>query len=553
MEASGGLSFFSFERRFFSIFLEMECYTFLLRPMQRHLFAFILVFQTFFCSVSAQEEVDLSLVKRYAENSFRDGDYEFALENYLKLYVLDESNIEYNLRIGICYVETNINKTEAIKYLEYVISRANFQKQAFYYLGRAYMYTYRFTEAVEAFYEYKISGINDQLMVEIDRLIEMAYFAQEKLNFPENVKFEHLDSMVNSKADDYFPFVSADGALLLFTSNRKYVKDLETNIANVYQCKSKKGLWENAVELETNTYANEEIVGMTPDALQVLIYSDGDYTNKDILLASRKGSKFSMEGKEKLPSGLNTEDTEYGASVSADGQTIYFASDRKGGRGGLDIYFCQKKIDGGWTEPENLGTAINTGYDENFPNISPDGKTLTFASKGHPGIGGYDIFESVYNDEIKSWQAPRNLGSPINTPFDNTIICYAPDKKTAFIAANRAEGFGNLDIYKISFGDESLQSAIIQGLVFVGPKGGAVPYSDDFLKVLASVYDKFGNVYARYDVDETGNFFATLPPGEYKLVVKFEGTADQYEEDIVIRPEDANEPIVKEVYLTSGQ
>lgn len=501
----------------------------------------------------AQDENDLSLVKRYAENSFRDKDYEFALENYLKLYESDKTNLEFNLRVGICYVETNINKAAAIPYLETVISRANFQKLAYYYLGRAYMYAYRFTEAVEAFYEYKISGINDQIMEEVNRLIDMAYYAQENMNFPQNITFERLDSTINSPYDDYFPFVSADGTTLLYTSNRKYVKDLETYISNVYMSKDKKGVWEKSIELELNNYDNEEIVSLTPDGSTFLMHSNGDYTSHDIVMGWKKGTKYIRESKDKLPHSLNTPDMEYGACLSADGSTLYFSSDRKGGRGGLDLYMVKRNIDGTWGEPENLGMEINTPYDENFPNIAPDGKTLYFASKGHQGIGGYDLFSTVYSDEKTSWGAPRNLGSPINTPFDNTTISFSPDKKTAYIAANRVEGFGNLDIYKITFGDEKIQGAIISGTVFVGKPGSAVPYSDDFLKVLVSVYDKFGNVYIRASVEEDGTFFVTLVPGTYKMVVKFEGAKDQYEEMISISPSEAGETIIKEVYLQSNQ
>ncbi len=499
-------------------------------------------------NLSAQNDVGLVLTKKYAENSFRDKDYEFALENFLILYEKDKKNIDLNYKIGICYTETTIDKSKAIPFLEFVVSYNNYPIKSFYYLGRAYMYNYRFTEAVEAFYEYKMMGVSEETLNEADRLIQMCYDALERINVPRNVTFELLDSTINTPFNEYYPFVDATGTHMLFSSDRTYVQEYEEYIANVFYTDKKKTKWSSSRLLPVSTFDNEEIVSMTPSGEKILIYANGDYSTHDIKIVNRKGSKFTNAPSSELPLDMNTEGVEMGACLSPDGNTIYFASDRAGGRGGLDIYYAKKDASGQWTAAENLGSMINTEFDENFPSLSPDGKKLYFASKGHPGIGEYDIYESSYIDSVQSWTPPRNLGFPINTPLDNTTISFVDDK-TAYIAANRKEGYGKQDIYKITFGDEN-QSVIVMVTVMVGTEGNAVPYTEDFLKAYGTFYDKYGNIIAQLPVEtDGGNFFGTLYPGTYKLEVKFDGYKKGYSQTIEIGDDKLGDIVSYTVYL----
>jgi hypothetical protein len=506
--------------------------------------ACILIFYISILTSVSQEDIDLVLTQKYAENSFRDGDYEFALENFLRLYDKDKKNIDLNYKIGICYTETTIDKAKAIPYLEFVVTHNNYPIRSFYYLGRAYMYNYRFTEAVEALYEYKMMGISEDIINQTDRLIEMCYDALERINFPKNVTFERLDTSINSKFDDYLPMVSADGNNLVFTTNRTYVAEFEDYIDNAFFSEKKKGAFTTGQRIPVSTFDTEQSVGMSPTGEKILLYANGDYNTHDIKMVSRKGGKFANAAKNELPSDMNTEGKEMGACLSPDGNTLYYVSDRRGGRGGLDIYFSKKDVNGIWSPSVNIGSTLNTEYDENYPNLSPDGKTMYFASRGHKGIGEYDIFKSSYIDSLQSWTPPINLGFPINTPLDNTTISFTKDGKTAYLSANRKEGIGKLDIYKVSFGDEN-QTVTIIGTVMVGTESKSVPYSEDFLKAYATLYDNFGNIIAQLEVfSDGGSFFGALFPGTYRLEVKFDGNTQGYVETLKITAED------KEVYRT---
>jgi len=506
-------------------------------------FCFSIIYTSF-----SQDDLELLLTQKYAENSFKEGDFEFALENYLILYEKDKLNPDLNYKIGICYTETTIDKSKAIPFLEFVVSHNNYPVNSYYYLGRAYMYNYRFTVAVEAFYEYKMGGVSEETLRESDRLIQMCYDALERINQPKNVTFERLDSTVNSKFDDYYPHIDATANTLLFSSNRKYVAEYEEYIANVFYSDQKKGIWSSALPLSTNTFDNEEVVGMTPNGEKILIYANGDYANHDIKMVNRKGPKFTNATNTELPFDLNTDGIEMGACLSPNGNTIYFASDRRGGRGGLDIYYSKKDASGQWIAAENIGDMINTEFDENFPSLSADGKKMYFASKGHRGMGEYDLYETSYIDSLKQWTPPRNLGCPINTPQDNKSISFAADNKTAYLATNRKEGFGKLDIYKVSFGDDD-KSVIVMVSVMIGAQGKSVPYSEDFKKAYGTFFDQYGNIIAQYAVETSGAFFGTLYPGTYKLEVKFDGAKQGYSENIVVGEDKVGGLIEQTVYL----
>ncbi|ALO17000.1 WD40-like Beta Propeller Repeat [Salinivirga cyanobacteriivorans] len=501
--------------------------------MQKRIIYFFSVILFLFVNGLSAQDPEMELIRKYAENSFENGDYEFALENYLKLYENNKDDININFRLGVCYTKTNDNKTGGISHLEYVVSHNNFPTDAYYYLGESYMYAYRFTEAVEAFYEYKISGLNDELLAQADRKITMADNALQFITVPVKVDFERLDSTVNSTMNDYRPFVIDEGERMIFSSDYRYVDELEVYISDIYTTEQKNDGWEQAEFWEGNNYEHEEIVGVSPDWDNFAIYSNGDFSTHDISFGNIKRRGIEREKKDFPTDKINTRDFEHGATINKEGNVIYFASNRPGGFGGFDIYKIVKDDDDNWGEPENLGAAINTEYDENFPSFSQDEQTLFFSTKGHASIGGYDLFQANYNAQEDKWAGVRTLGVPINTPYDEMGISFEEDGKVGYIAANRNEGLGKMDIYKVTI-DQDATPTIISGSLMVGTEDNAVPYSDEYNKVFVTLYDKFGNVYSRYEAQEGGTFFATIPPGEYTLEIYIDGSDYKYTEDMKI-------------------
>ena len=181
-------------------------------------------------TATAAAQDDIILIKKYAENAFKKGDYEYALQNYLELYKYDKENIDLRYKIGICYTETNVDKEQAVPHLEYVASFNNYPIRTKFFLGKAYMYNYRFTEAIDAFYDYKMVGSDETDLFEADRMIKMCEHTKQLINNPINVTFTLLDTTINTKADDICPVVTPDGNLLYFSSNDNYIKEYEANL-----------------------------------------------------------------------------------------------------------------------------------------------------------------------------------------------------------------------------------------------------------------------------------------------------------------------------------
>ncbi|GAB4184879.1 MAG: hypothetical protein OHK0057_18850 [Thermoflexibacter sp.] len=297
----------------------------------------------------------------------------------------------------------------------------------------------------------------------------------------EDRKLVNLGSGVNSKAKEYSPVLSLDGSTLYFA--RKGANTGE----DIYVAEYQNGSWQAAFPLspKVNTKTHEVPLNLSSDANTLFIY--GNYIEipeffyvkekflgkGDLYFVKKKGvssGQILWDRMQVLPEPINSPNYEAGFSMTTDGKAVFFSSDRKGGVGeylpnyhpdflyyhgsgefNIDIYVCEKK-ENGWSEPINLGEAINTPFAEMNPYLHPDGKTLYFCSDGHYGLGGYDIFMSKRLDENSwtKWSQPINLGKVINTPFNDNFFITA-DGSTALIATTQpTDNFGQSDIYQIT-------------------------------------------------------------------------------------------------------
>ncbi|WP_217603686.1 OmpA family protein [Chitinophaga sp. GbtcB8] len=132
------------------------------------------------------------------------------------------------------------------------------------------------------------------------------------------------------------------------------------------------------------------------------------------------------------------------ATLSGDGNILYFVSDRPGGQGKTDLWYSEKQADGNWGPPANCGPVINTRFEEGFPTINEAG-SLYFSSKGHPGMGGFDIFRTTGNRA--EWSAPRNLHRPFNSGSDDLGFVIKSNQYEGYFSSNRRGGGGGDDIY----------------------------------------------------------------------------------------------------------
>ena len=179
-----------------------------------------------------------------------------------------------------------------------------------------------------------------------------------------------------------------------------------------------------------------------------LLFIYKDTGGGDIYVSTISGNNVKKWSKpERLEGEVNTDYWEGSASLSADGEILYFSSDQEGGYGGSDIYVSKKLPDDTWGRPTNLGPTINTPYDEDAPQIHSDGKTLFFSSRGHDGIGGYDIFSTVKDPATGQWSKPRNIGYPVNSANEDIYFSLTSDGAKGYFSSERHDSYGEKDIY----------------------------------------------------------------------------------------------------------
>lgn len=486
----------------------------------------LLLFVAFSVVISAQN-------KKAAKYYFYElQDFESSVEAYLDLLEEDPHNTEYNYNIAISYLNSNIDKSLAIPYLEKLNKLDDLELNVEYYLGRAYALGYQFDKAIDTYQKFiETAKENSRLKINAERQIEYCQNAKELMKFPLDVKFQNLGENVNSEDDDYYPFIPTNESFIVFNSNRSIVgEETELPQPDILISYVKDGEYTKAKQLpgSINTKTGrEEVVGLNANGTEAILFFESLNGDGDLYECKIEGKKFGEPVK--LDRNVNSKSIEIAACISSDNSRLYFASDRPGGYGGVDLYLCQRLPNGKWSEAQNLGPSVNTEYDEDFPNISPDGKVLYFSSKGHTSMGGYDIYKSEWDGFKKKFIGAKNLGYPINTPGDDMNFRISENGKYGYVSALRKGGQGGLDIYRVTFNDIEPNYTALSGKVVA--KDGKTKFSDLFIQIADA---ESGDVYGDYVPDErTQRYVMILPPGDYIMYVEAEGY-EMMEEDIKI-------------------
>lgn len=228
----------------------------------------------------------------------------------------------------------------------------------------------------------------------------------------------------------YFPVITGDENQMIFTRRFKGSQNEDIYIAR------RTGSWHDAKKLEgaVNGPEGEGTATITADGNTLICSYCGDSRdnigNCDLYYSNFQNGAWSKL--KNLGTTINTKYYEAQPTLSSDGRVLFFVSDRPDGQGGLDIYSSIKDEKGVWSIPRNLGETINTSENEGSPFLHSNGQTLFFASKGHVGFGGYDLYAT--DIENGKWQTPRNLGYPINDQWNQLSMCVSPDGKTGYFS-----------------------------------------------------------------------------------------------------------------------
>ena len=280
--------------------------------------------------------------------------------------------------------------------------------------------------------------------------IATAQFRKQALSNPVPFNPMNLGKAINSADDEYLPALTVDGEMLVFT--RRFARRATTTAntreeEDIYSATRSNDGWQKATPLPSplNSTDNEGAECISQDGRIMFFTACGRQDGGgrcDLYMCIRRGDKWGKPRNIGMP--VNSGAWEGQPSFSIDGKTLYFVSNRKGGYGGMDIWKTAFE-NGQWTEPVNLGPKVNTSGNEMSPFIHYDDQTLYFASDGHIGMGGTDIFVTRKNGD--SWSEPVNLGYPINTGGDESSLIVDATASTAYFSSDRAGGEGKLDIY----------------------------------------------------------------------------------------------------------
>lgn len=484
-----------------------------------------------------------------AAEHFKYGNFIDALVVYEKLMEKDPKNPEYPFKAGFCVLHINSDKSKAVKYLESASERKS-DPDVDFYLAKAYHYNLKLDEAIETMEKYKKSGTG-LLQNQADRELEMMKNAKKLVVSPIDISFENVGELINSEYPDYYPFVTPDESTIYFTTRRKGVvggmREFDGYYSSdVFYSEVENGEFVKAkgAGMMVNSAYDEQVVGLSYNADLLFVYLDhikdyGDiYTSKIV-----KGRPKKIEI---MDESVNSKEFESAATISADGNTLFFASKRDGGLGGKDIWMTRKSPTGEWAEPQNLGSNINTPYDEDFPNLFYDGSTLYFSSKGHNSMGGFDYFKSTWNPETNEWSLAENIGFPLNTPEDNVCISFTEDKRHAYISAWRKDSYGDLDIYKVKFNEYDDRQTIIKSKIV--KEGTEEVITDAFIIVTDNrTQEEIGNYTPNA---KNGSFVITLIPGSYNVMIDAPGFAPKSEDILVKGKSDFEQFINKDFTVT---
>lgn len=445
--------------------------------------------------------------------------YRQAIEALEKAVAADSAYAAAHQQLGDLYRRQRDYERAVTHYTAVIRLDSTLTPFTWFGLGESLLHTGQYAPAQDALRRYLTTAQLDERGRRLtEKYLADCTFSLNALAHVQTINPQNIGPAINSAADEYFPKLTADHRTIIFTRKEN---DRENFYLSTLDSASQ---WQLAQPLQgeiNSELYNEGAHCVSPDGKYLFFTGcnrpDG-LGSCDIYVSRREGDRWGTPYNLGAP--VNTRGWEAQPALSADGRTLYFVSNRRGGQGGYDLWKSGLQPDGRWSEPENLGPAINTPYDESSPYIHADNRTLYFVSDGWPGFGGKDIFRSQL-DTNGRWGPPVNLGYPINDHHEQMALSVSMNGRLAFFAARRPDALGGLDIYAFE-----LPSAVQPHPVAY--LKGRIADADTGSPIAASVTvtdTEDGGILFRDEADyEDGTFLAPLPFGRtYALHIQHPG------------------------------
>jgi outer membrane protein OmpA-like peptidoglycan-associated protein/TPR repeat protein len=474
--------------------------------------------------------------REQADVFFKSEAYASAVEVYLRLEQTGQGDMETKLRIALCYYFQR-DFVKALEWLEKAlqINRSSDQYTALYAdLLRSNGERQRADSIYHALAT-KDKSFAKRAQLWSEKAIQKIPVAQYKI--------EPIAGL-NTPEDEMCPVYYKDGLVFVSSTGKKKknypwngrawlaVQYIPTKPKGAEKARVSefKGPFNDFMHSGPVTFAQNDNLMYFTQSLLSRAKTEQGVARLGIFYSARRGGNwqtaraFKFNNPKKYSVGHPT--------VSADGKEMFFISDMSGGYGGTDIYYT-KYTNGTWTTPVNLGPAINTPKDEMFPFYHKD-KTLYFASEGHPGFGGLDIFYSRFIDG--AWTLPVNLGEPINSGFDDFGLVLDQDKINGYLTSNRPGGAGNDDIYRLIFNDPNANTCqltvggmVSDKLTLASVAGAEISYSSKQGEVVNVSSDAGGFYSLKVPCSLSSVIIRATATGYFPAEFRFEPDSTQKE------------------------
>lgn len=481
-------------------------------------------------AVFAQSVITKQTAKGKALEYYTMGDNDIAYQkfaaadSFLHLAVQQKENfIDAWILIGQLNSQGMKNYPEAIRAYEKVKAlQPDYLKEVDYNLGVCYMNLGEYAKAKNNLSAYlalpKLPAPSRMLA---EKMLTDCDFAEQAMKQPVDFKPVNLGNGVNSADDESMPSLTVDGKHLYFT---RHFGSGAYQDEDIFMSVNTSAGFAQGASIGTTINTERYIEGaqnISPSG-KYLFFTSADRPDgmgsADIYISRKVGELW--ERANNIGSPINTPGYETQPCISADGRDLYYAGIRATGKGGTDIWLSHLNKDGTWSQPESVGDNINTIFDEMRPFIHPDGNTLYFSSRGHAGMGNFDVYVSKRQAD-GTWGKPVNLGYPINTAGDELGIFVTADGSRAYYASEQKDSRGQMDIYTFDM-PADLKPAFtsyVKGNVFDAETREPVAS-------LIQVYDvETGKLFATFSSDKVnGHFLSSLPAGKnYALEVEKDG------------------------------
>jgi len=487
-------------------------------------FIVISILLSCFISLKSQETPSKEFIRavQNADNSYYyDKDYEMAASLYEPLYNANPENSNLAAKLGICYLNIDGKKTEALELLKKAsVNVVNDEKEyqehgekapfdTDLYLANAYHVNDSLEKAVSLYYDVKkrLAGTESFLEDYIDLQIRDCRYGMEMKKKPLTIISELFAPWLTDYPGECNPVLAKNDSVFVFTVK----KDGKTQIF----CSYKNDSWNKPANITEQLGGYDRLYtnSITGDGKTLILFiDDGDDGN---LYSSERTdtvwSKIKSVGRF-----VNSIYWESHGFITTDGNTMYFASNRPGGEGELDIWISRKAADGSWERPVNCGNVINTPYDEDTPFYDPENDALLYSSIGHISMGGYDVFRSTFRNGV--WTQPVGMPFAFNDVSENTNFILN-NNATGFVASRFDNKTKSRNIYAIVAIDPADEITLADGSITL-EDGMNVNPEQAQVKVTNI---KTGTVMQNIPVSDSGSFRFDIKPGDYQVFVNHAG------------------------------